>query len=95
VIAALDVLVRIPAGFNDDASLFCVGEAPDFESSACVGEMAELPGATNGEIRRQLLLDYYRAGRRMHFGEAAAHETVQRESRTDAATLFGALSSFG
>lgn len=103
VVTALDVLVRIPVGFNDDGSLFCVGEvpshsalrllkAPAFEASSCVGELSDLLAGTNNETHDQPLLTFYCAGRRMHFGEAAEKETVQLKSRTKAAKLFGALS---
>ena len=103
VVTALDVLVRIPVGFNADGSLFCVGEvpshsllrllkAPDFESSACVGERADLLAGNDGEVRDCPLLTFYCAGRRMHFGEAAEKETVQLKSQTKATELFGALS---
>lgn len=103
VVTALDVLVRIPVGFNDDGSLFCVGEvpshsllrllkAPDFEASSCVGEISDLLAGNDGEVRDRPLLTFYCAGRRMHFGEVAEQETVQLKSKTKATRLFGALS---
>ena len=103
VVTALDVLVRIPVGFNADGSLFCVGEvpshsalrllkAPDFEASSCVGEIADLLASTSSGLRDRPLLTFYCAGRRMHFGDAAANETEQLRSRTHAGRMFGALS---
>lgn len=103
VVTALDVLVRIPVGFNADGSLFCVGEvpshsllrllkAPEFEASSCVRELSDLLVGTEGKASTRSLLTFYCAGRRMHFGEAAEKETAQLKAQTKAAELFGALS---
>ncbi len=103
VVTALDVLVRIPVGFNDDGSLYCVGEvpdcsllrllkAPDFQTSACVSEIVRSLKVAKRRVRAQPLLTFYCAGRRMHFGDDAGREVMQLRYLTEASVIFGALS---
>lgn len=101
VIAALDVLVRIPVAFTDDGALFCVGEvpaysmlrllrAPPLDESNCV---ADVVAALDGDrSSMQPLLAFYCAGRRMHFGEAAGTELAQLHQNVAGAGMCGALS---
>lgn len=101
VIAALDVLVRIPVGYSDDGALFCVGEvpaysmlrllrAPSLDESSCVAELTTaLSAARVGGLP---LLTFYCAGRRMHFGDAATDELVQLREQVAGAGACGALS---
>lgn len=103
VVTAIDVLVRIPVAFNGDGSLFCVGEvppnamlrllqAPAFADSTCIETIARRLGPPTHVGRDGPLLTFYCAGRRMHFGEAAAEEIVRLKTTTGATTLCGALS---
>jgi hypothetical protein len=104
LVTLVDVLVRIPVAFNDDGSLFCIGEvpshsklwllrAPAIESSNCI---AAVTAALQTEIQAlpadQALLTFYCAGRRMHFGEDANREIKQLYRDSGAAGLCGALS---
>lgn len=83
VVSALDVMVRIPVGFDPDGSIYCVGEvpnqailrllrAPGAESNGCIDILA---GALPSRNERDWLLTFYCAGRRMHFGAAARATT--------------------
>jgi hypothetical protein len=101
VITAVDVLVRIPVALAEDGSLLCVGEvppntmlrllrAPDLSTSDCVDKVQsalKLRGSAAGGA----LLTFYCAGRRMHFGDAAASELVLLKRATAASCLCGAL----
>lgn len=102
LITAVDVLVRIPVAFDDDGSLWCVGEvppnsllrllkAPLAENSHCVASIAEMLGGTRA-THCQPLLAFYCAGRRMHFGQEAVSEIAQLAAATGASPLIGALS---
>jgi hypothetical protein len=101
VITAVDVLVRIPVALADDGSLLCVGEvppntmlrllrAPDIDASDCVNKMDNAL-KQRGVAPGGALLTFYCAGRRMHFGDAAATELVLLKSTTAASCLCGAL----
>ncbi len=80
LVTTLDVLVRIPVGFDTNGALYCVGEvpnlsllrllrAPDTESSSCVREVTERLrlGEKTGNVQDRPLLCFYCAGRRMSF----------------------------
>ncbi|MFV5215482.1 FIST signal transduction protein [Azonexus caeni] len=98
LVGSLEILVRIPVAFNEDGSIFCVGEvppdsmlrllrAPALESSACIGRLiAEL--GTNANP----LLTFYCAGRRMHFGPGASEELAELQRSAGTALQLGALS---
>jgi hypothetical protein len=102
LVMALDVLVRIPVDFNDDGSLWCVGEvpshallrlvrAPALQESTCIESVADALDASAEKPLNHLLLTFYCAGRRMHFGADAGEEIAQLERRTGAG-IAGALS---
>lgn len=103
VVSLLDVQIRIPVAFQDDGSIFCVGEvpansmlrllqAPTLESSTCVTGLAQGLRDQGTPVRGQALFTFYCAGRRMHFGAAALQELQQLANETGAAELPGALS---
>lgn len=104
LVTAIDVLVRIPVAFNDDGSLFCVGEvppnaklrllrAPALESSTCVEELAVKLAPGLPSQSGWPLLTFYCAGRRMHFGaEMAAKELAMLRQATGWPSMLGALS---
>lgn len=98
-IAALNVLVRIPVGFDADGCLYCIGEipdnsllrllqAPELADSNCVRLIAEALPVSPG----QALMLFYCAGRCLHLGDNAPLELTQLKAATRAAGLFGALS---
>lgn len=100
LITAIDVLVRIPVGFDSDGSITCVGEippnvrlrlikAPLLAQSDAVSQLATRMNA-RGQQDSDLLL-FYCAGRRMHMGEQAASEVDQFGQMTAAKSLLGAL----
>ncbi|MDY0011440.1 MAG: FIST N-terminal domain-containing protein [Rhodocyclaceae bacterium] len=102
VVALLDVLVRIPVGFSEDGAIFCVGEippnsalrllrAPAAEDRGCVEMLVEAVWTKEEERGVPPLLTFYCAGRRMHFGEAAALELSMLKTRTGAGGVAGAL----
>jgi len=101
VVMAMDVLVRIPVAMGDDGALICVGEiapnsrlrllrAPTLEASRCVPDICEKLAAL--PVSTHALLTFYCAGRRMHFGEQAAHELQQLKALSGNVQMFGALS---
>lgn len=104
LVTLVDVLVRIPVAFNEDGSLFCIGEVPNFsklwllrapaiESSNCIAAVtAALQTETQPLPADQALLTFYCAGRRMHFGKDANSEIDQLYRDSGAASLCGALS---
>ena len=98
VVLATDVVVRIPVAFNDDGSIFCVGEvppnsalrllrAPAAGKSRCVEDLAESLGPVGGLP----LTAFYCAGRRLHFGAQAADEVVRLQALTGVSAIAGAL----
>lgn len=104
LVMTIDVLVRIPVAFNEDGSVYCVGEvppntrlwvlrAPTLDESDCVDAIAEGLGIVSGEALSAPLLTFYCAGRRMHFGKVvAAEELAELKERTGASVISGALS---
>lgn len=99
LIGTLDILVRIPVAFNDDGSIFCVGEvppnsllrllkAPSLAESSCVTDLVE----TLGVREKQPLMAFYCAGRRMHFGSDAVTEIRELYEKSGSTNIFGALS---
>ncbi len=99
LISALDVLVRIPVAFNDDGSIFCVGEippnsmlrllkAPALANSLCVDKLAAGLSPMTGKP----LLAFYCAGRRMHFGTDATLEVRALAKQSGCDAIYGALS---
>lgn len=99
LISSLDVLVRIPVAFNDDGSIFCVGEvppssmlrllkAPSLADSNCVRNLVDFLG---GQQSNPLMV-FYCAGRRMHFGSDATSEIRELLEKSGTTTIFGALS---
>ncbi len=103
VVLAADVVVRIPVGFGDDGSVICVGEvppnsmlrlirAPSLEASLCVCSIVERLDARHKANNSCSLLTFYCAGRRMHFGDAAADELLELQRGSRVSRLFGALS---
>ncbi|WP_412478678.1 FIST signal transduction protein [Azonexus sp. IMCC34839] len=103
VVTALDVLVRIPVAFDEDGSIFCVGEvppnsvlrllrAPTLAESNCVDRLAvDLKAPGHQTPGGQNILTFYCAGRRMHFGEESAYELANLQAATGAHQLIGAL----
>lgn len=99
-----NVLVRIPVALGDDGSLFCVGEvpphsvltlleAPKADSTHTVNALAERLAKLNGGVAGHNVLLFYCAGRRLHFGAAAAESEVSSlQQLTDARQIAGALS---
>ena len=98
-----EVLVRIPVALEEDGSVFCVGEVPEH----AIMTLLEAPTARSGtaaadialglgprsEARTPPLMTFYCAGRRLHFGDAAAVREVRDLSeRLGGRTLAGALS---
>lgn len=104
LITLVDVLVRIPVAFNDDGSLFCIGEvpthsklwllrAPSIEASDCITTVTNALRSEQQPLPPDRgLLTFYCAGRRMHFGEDANREINQLYQESGAAGLYGALS---
>lgn len=103
VVTMLDVLVRIPVGFNEDGSLFCVGEvppnamlhllrAPALEDSQCVNRIVHRLQGSHPPARSPLFLTFYCAGRRMHFGTEASQELAALQRASGSTELAGALS---
>lgn len=98
------VLVRIPVAFEEDGSLFCVGEvppnamltllkAPAVDSVHTLDTLAQGLAALDGPPTGQELLLFYCAGRRLHLGiEAAENEVRAFAQRTQAAQVAGVLS---
>ena len=103
VITMFDVLVRIPVGFTDDGAVVCVGEVPPnsvlrvLEAPAAADD-ALLDGIVRGlnvapGTMQTPLLNFYCAGRRMHFGAAESGREIERlRGRAGAAQIVGALS---
>lgn len=104
LVTLVDVLVRIPVAFNDDGSLFCIGEvpthsklwllrAPAIEASNCVSTVTTALKIEQHPLPAdQALLTFYCAGRRMHFGEDANREIEQLYRQSGETGLCGALS---
>lgn len=104
LITLVDVLVRIPVAFNDDGSLFCIGEvpthsklwllrAPAIEDSDCIDAVtAALHAGAPDAQHEKPLLTFYCAGRRMHFGNDANREIDQLQRQSGQTSLCGALS---
>lgn len=103
VVTMLDVLVRIPVGFNEDGSLFCVGEvppnamlrllrAPALEDSQCVSRLVRRLQQAESSSRPPAFLTFYCAGRRMHFGADASRELASLQTASGSTALAGALS---
>lgn len=101
-IGPLNVLVRIPVGFDDDGALYCIGEipnnsilrliqAPKLEDSDCVQQIADQLASTS-LAPRPFLVTFYCAGRRLHLGEAAQEELKHLMAATRTSHLVGALS---
>ncbi len=101
VVTALDVLVRIPVAFGEDGSIFCVGEvppnsvlrllrAPALVDSNCVDKLVVDLGRGR-QAGDQAMLAFYCAGRRMHFGDAAAQELAHLKQLSGTRLLVGAL----
>lgn len=100
VVSALDVMVRIPVAFEPDGTIHCVGEvpehsllrlirAPEAGNGSCVAAIAE---TLTPVPARDWRLAFYCAGRRMHFGSAAADELVALQRESAATAVVGALS---
>lgn len=98
-----DVVVRIPVALEADGSLFCVGEVPENSiltllkaptdvDEDCVLHLAGGLEKASGSVAGRPLLSFYCAGRRMHFGDAAALELKRLKHLTQAQALLGALS---
>jgi hypothetical protein len=103
LVTAVDILVRIPVGLEDDGSLLCVGEvapdsmlrvlkAPSLAESRCVTDICATLKAQLRWGHEDALLTFYCAGRRMHFGADAAQELVQIQSGMACTQMYGALS---
>jgi hypothetical protein len=97
LVTALDVLVRIPVGVTTEGAIYCVGEippdsplrllhAPRLEESECIRRLVTTLGEGGGPM-----LAFYCAGRRMHFGEAAAVELERLAAACGAPDILGAL----
>lgn len=103
LVTMIDVLVRIPVGFDDDGSVICVGEvppdsmlrllrAPILEDSTCVDAIAQTLGAAPDSRLSSPILTLYCAGRRKHFDTDAALEIGRLQALTGAPRIAGALS---
>ncbi len=94
-----EMLVRIPVAFDDDGSLYCVGEVPensvltllkavspdsDKTINTLVSKIENLPENT--------ILNFYCAGRRMHLGDAAEIELSILKKKLSHKNVVGALS---
>ena len=99
LVGSLEILVRIPVAFNEDGSIFCVGEvpansmlrllkAPTLENSHCVRATLRQLGPCAGAP----LLTFYCAGRRLHFGDEARRELRELQAHSGASAIVGALS---
>ena len=99
-----EVLVRIPIAFEEDGSLYCVGEvpanavltlleAPKIDSQHTLQTLAQGMTRINGELAGSEMLLFYCAGRRLHLGlDAACGELRQLALMTRVAPIAGALS---
>lgn len=99
LISSLEVLVRIPVGFTDDGSIYCVGEippssmlrllkAPSLSASHCVNTVVDHLGGP----QKSSLIAFYCAGRRMHFGQEASDELEDLRLSSGSTAICGALS---
>ncbi len=99
LVGSLEILVRIPVAFNEDGSIFCVGEvpansmlrllkAPALENSNCVRTVLQQLGPCTNTP----LLTFYCAGRRLHFGDEASKELRELQTNSGASAIHGALS---
>lgn len=102
VVALLDVLVRIPVGFNEDGAIFCVGEippnsvlrlirAPEIESCDCIPYLAQQARQDHPHKPGKPLLAFYCAGRRLHLGTHAPAEIALLKIQAGMAALAGAV----
>jgi len=98
LVSSLEILVRIPVAFNEDGSIFCVGEvppdsmlrllrAPALETTACTSRLIGQLGENADP-----LLTFYCAGRRMHFGLTAGTELAGLQRAAGTTLQLGALS---
>jgi hypothetical protein len=103
LVTAMDVLVRIPVGLDDNESIVCVGEiaansmlrllkAPALSESMCAQDIALILKHNVSELDAKSLLTFYCAGRRMHFGAEAETEIKQIHSVMGHVPMYGALS---
>lgn len=103
LVTAVDVLVRIPVAFNEDGSLYCVGEvppnsmlrllkAPEIGDEACVTSIATELRLPNSAAPASPLLTFYCAGRKMHLGNGAEREIARLKALTAVPLVYGALS---
>lgn len=102
VVMVKDTLVRIPVGFTEEGSLFCIGEippnsllhvlqAPDLEASESIAALQQSL-QQKSPTGLQPTLTFYCAGRRMHMREMAQAELESLATTCQAEPLFGALS---
>ncbi len=94
-----EVLVRIPVALEADGSLFCVGEVPEHGVLTLLEAPAASSLATPQRLAGRLgihspgIFNFYCAGRRLHLGESAAADELNRlQQALDTPELFGALS---
>jgi hypothetical protein len=95
-----EVLVRIPVQLGGDGSMACVGEVPpnsilvvlEAPSRAAANAVPQVRQKLGPSAAGALLATFYCAGRRMHFGDAAADELAELQRITGAGRLAGALS---
>ena len=103
LVTAVDVLVRIPVAFNEDGSLFCVGEVPpnsmlrllkacEVDDETCVTHIAGVLGLPDRLSSASPLLTFYCAGRKMHLGTGAEREIARLKTLTAVPLVYGALS---
>lgn len=98
-----EVVVRIPVALDEDGALLCIGEVPEnamlvllqapaAQANNCVELLADKLHQENGPLTGVPLLTFYCAGRRMHFGSAAAQEIARLQQLTGSTGMAGALS---
>ena len=103
LVTAMDVLVRIPVGLEEDGSIVCVGEiaansmlrllkAPSLSSSLCAQDIGQIMDDHAVVADARSVLTFYCAGRRMHFGEDAVTEISQIHRAMHGKQMCGALS---
>lgn len=98
-LATGETVVRIPVDVEPDGSIHCVGEVPEYAMLTLL--QGPEPGSTEvvekiasclqPQAPDAVMLGFYCAGRRMHFGDTAEQELASLAQRTGM-TIAGALS---
>ncbi len=99
IILANQVLVRIPVGVDEDGTIYCAGEVPDYavmtllqaSEENSLSTVKSIAGRLGDVSSSNIILSFYCAGRRMHMGSSAELE-LEALSHATGASLIGALS---